>query len=78
MPVSEVQRIDVREIAPPQRHSLIFETYHALEPGTAFELVNDHDPKPLYYQFAAEYTDAFSWTYLEEGPKVWRVLIGRP
>lgn len=40
-------------------------------------LVNDHDPKPLYYQFAAEHTGAFSWEYLEEGPRTWRVRIGR-
>ena len=40
-------------------------------------LVNDHDPKPLYYQFAAEHEGEFSWGYLEEGPDVWRVRIGR-
>ena len=44
----------------------------------AFVLVNDHDPKPLYYQFAAEYPDAFTWDYLETGPEVWQVRIGRP
>jgi len=41
-------------------------------------LVNDHDPKPLYYQFAAEYPDRFTWDYLEAGPEVWKVRIGRP
>lgn len=70
--------LDVREEVPARRHELIFSTYHQLEPGTAFVLVNDHDPKPLYYQFAAEHPDAFTWEYLEEGPEVWRVRIGRP
>ncbi|MGW5686669.1 DUF2249 domain-containing protein [Nonomuraea sp. NPDC003754] len=46
--------------------------------GTAFVLVNDHDPKPLYYQFAAEHPGAFTWEYLEAGPEVWKVRIGRP
>ena len=41
-------------------------------------LVNDHDPKPLYYQFAAEHAGDSTWDYLEEGPEVWRVQIGRP
>lgn len=71
------QRLDVRNEVPARRHALIFETWNALTPGTAFVLVNDHDPKPLYYQFAAEHTDQFSWDYLESGPEVWRVRIGR-
>ena len=43
--------------------------------GQGFELVNDHAPTPLYYQFLHERADKFTWTYLEEGPEVWRVLI---
>ena len=39
--------------------------------------VNDHDPKPLYYQFQAEHAGAFQWDYLEKGSDVWRVRIGR-
>ena len=41
-------------------------------------LVNDHDPKPLRYQFEAEHAGQFTWEYLESGPEVWRVRIGRP
>ena len=55
----------------------IFERVHELAVGGAFVLVNDHDPKPLYYQLEAEYPHQFSWTYLERGPDVWRVEIGR-
>jgi uncharacterized protein (DUF2249 family) len=72
------QLLDVRAEAPARRHDLIFETYTALTPGTGFVLVNDHDPKPLYYQFAAEHEGEFTWNYLEQGPEVWRVRIGRP
>ncbi len=43
--------LDVREMAPRIRHPKIFETFDALAPGAAFILVNDHDPKPLLYQF---------------------------
>jgi uncharacterized protein (DUF2249 family) len=72
------QLLDVRQEIPARRHELIFETYSALPPGDGFVLVNDHDPKPLYYQFAAEHPNQFEWDYLEEGPQVWRVRIGRP
>jgi uncharacterized protein (DUF2249 family) len=70
--------LDVRSEEPARRHDLIFGSYTALNPGESFVLVNDHDPKPLYYQFAAEHAGRFSWEYLEEGPQVWRVAIGRP
>lgn len=69
--------LDVRNVAPRERHTLIFDTYTALKPGEAFILINDHDPRPLYYQFEAEHTGQFLWDYLEQGPEVWRVRIGR-
>lgn len=69
--------LDVRTVAPRDRHPLIFQTFDDLPSGGAFELVNDHDPKPLYYQFEAEMEGQFTWDYLEEGPDSWRVRIGR-
>jgi uncharacterized protein (DUF2249 family) len=69
--------VDVRTIAPRDRHPLIFGTFSSLVQDEALLLVNDHDPKPLYYQFQAEHGGEFSWEYLEEGPDVWRVRIGR-
>jgi len=70
--------LDVRALAPAQRHEKIFATYGALGAGMAFVLVNDHDPKPLRYQFEAEHAGRFTWEVLEAGPTVWRVRIGRP
>ncbi len=70
-------KLDVRPLAPMHRHTTIFDTFNALRPGEAFELVNDHDPKPLYYQFQAEHTGQFTWDYVEQGPEVWRVIIGK-
>ncbi|OIQ92264.1 hypothetical protein GALL_257800 [mine drainage metagenome] len=69
--------VDVREIAPRERHPLIFGAFGQLAPGEALMLINDHDPKPLYYQFQAESNGKFTWDYLENGPDVWRVRIGR-
>ncbi|HRJ40359.1 MAG: DUF2249 domain-containing protein [Caldilineaceae bacterium] len=70
--------VDVRTIAPRDRHPLIFDAFEKLTAGQGFFLVNDHDPKPLYYQFQAERTGQFTWDYVEQGPAVWRVRIGRP
>lgn len=69
--------LDARTVPPAVRHARIFETFEALAPGTGFELVNHHDPRPLYCQFAAERPGAFTWDYLESGPQVWRVRICR-
>lgn len=69
--------VDVRALPPAERHPLIFGRFAALPVGQAFVLVNDHDPKPLFYQFKFEYEGQFTWDYLEQGPTVWRVRIGR-
>lgn len=71
------KNVDVRSLIPPRRHPLIFQSFESLRPGEAFVLVNDHDPKPLYYQFAAEHAGEFTWEYLEQGPEAWRVRIGK-
>lgn len=69
--------IDVRQIAPRERHPMIFAAFDRLGASEALELVNDHDPKPLHYQFQAELPGEFVWDTLESGPEVWRVLITR-
>ncbi|WP_418284682.1 DUF2249 domain-containing protein [Halorubrum sp. DTA46] len=46
--------LDVREIPPTERHERIHREFDELEPGEALTIVNDHEPKPLYYEMAAE------------------------
>ncbi len=67
--------IDVRQFVPAVKHRTIFGVWDVLSCGARMLLINDHDPKPLYYQLAAEHTDEFEWTYLEEGPERWQVAI---
>lgn len=67
--------LDVRPIPSPRKHPAILETFARLAAGNAMVLVNDHDPRPLYYQFQAERPGQFQWEYLERGPEVWRVEI---
>ncbi len=67
--------LDVREIMPRERHPRIFSTIDALTPGQSLRLINDHDPKPLYYQLMAERAGQVDWQYIESGPMVWQVQI---
>lgn len=69
--------LDVRVIPPRDKHPTIFRTLESLAAGQALILVNDHDPRPLWYQLSAEHPNAFDWTYLEQGPETWRVRITR-
>lgn len=73
----DFRKLDVRELPPRQRHELIFATCEKLGTGDGIVLVNDHDPRPLYYQFEAEQPGKFGWEYLERGPEVWRIRIIR-
>ena len=69
--------LDVRPIPPREKHATIFQTFDALGTGESFVLVNDHDPRPLRYQFEAERAGGYGWQYLEQGPEVWRVEISK-
>jgi uncharacterized protein (DUF2249 family) len=69
--------VDLRRLVPPERHATIFQRAGELAPGERFVLINDHDPKPLHYQLESAHPGQFSWTYLESGPAVWRIEIGR-
>lgn len=71
----EMETVDVRDMVPRERHPLIFATFDRLAAGQVMLLVNDHDPKPLYYQLMAERSGQAGWDYLETGPEVWRVQI---
>jgi uncharacterized protein (DUF2249 family) len=73
--VLDVTILDVRELEPKERHSTIFSTYTDLKPGEHFVLVNDHEPRPLLYQFQAEHDGEFDWWPLEQGPDAWRIRV---
>jgi uncharacterized protein (DUF2249 family) len=75
--MTETTILIVRSLVPAERHRKIFKSHDGVAMGDRFVLVNDHDPKPLWYQFDAEHHGEFSWRYLEQGPEVWRVEIGR-
>ncbi|RYG72586.1 DUF2249 domain-containing protein [Lentibacillus lipolyticus] len=70
-------KIHAPDIDPRNRHPRIFEVFDGLESGEFMELSNDHDPKPLHYQLMIEREGTFTWEYLEQGPPMWRIAIGK-
>ena len=52
-------KIHAPDLEPRERHLQIIETFDQLKQGEGMELTNDHDPKPLYYQFMVERSGQF-------------------
>lgn len=70
-----IKELDIRPVPPREKHPTIFATFDSLNSSETFQLINDHDPMPLYYQFQAERNGKFNWEYVEKGPQVWKVNI---
>jgi uncharacterized protein (DUF2249 family) len=54
----EEHTLDLRDVPPAERHARIFDAFEALDRGDELVLINDHEPKPLFYEMRAE-VDAF-------------------
>ncbi|HRN75039.1 DUF2249 domain-containing protein [Ottowia sp.] len=72
-----IERIFVPSVPPPERHATIFAAFDALPVGGAFEILNDHDPMPLMFQFERTRSGQFDWEYLQRGPEQFLVRISR-
>ena len=68
---------NVTLLEPKKKHPSIFARFDALKAGESFTILNDHDPKPLYYQIEAESNEPFKWEYLIAGPDDWKVKVGK-
>ncbi len=75
--MEKIINLDLRKLLPFERHSRIFENWNALKEGEVLRIINDHEPKPLYYMFQAEYKGQFKWGYEKQGPKDWIFTIER-
>ena len=67
--------LNVTVLEPRVKHPTIFARFDELQSGEHFILLNDHDPKPMYFQLLGERGDIFTWEYLEQGPQWWRIKI---
>ena len=75
MSMNVLAELDITKVVPREKHPTIFRTFDALSPGESFVLINDHDPRPLQYQFTAERPEQYGWEYLEQGPQTWKVRL---
>ncbi len=69
--------LNVTLLEPRQKHPTIFVRFDELNEGESLTILNDHDPKPVYYQLLGERGNVFSWEYLEQGPEWWKVKISK-
>ncbi|MDH4060888.1 MAG: DUF2249 domain-containing protein [Aquincola sp.] len=69
--------LDVRNIPFWRRLESILAALDRLAEGGGLELVADLDPWPLRSYLEATRGGNLTWTYLESGPQVWRVLVER-
>lgn len=69
--------LDVRTIPPWERHPKIFEIFDGLAVGEALVIINDHDPRPLHYQFMMEREGQFEWKSEEKSAREWTATIKR-
>lgn len=63
--------LDLRDVPPPESHPQIHEAFAELDGGEVLEIVNDHDPQPLFYEFQAEVErfDAENYSVERRGPE---------
>lgn len=73
----DLTHFDVRSIPCRVKHAQIIQRWRELAVGQHFVLINDHDPVPLYYQFATIFPGEFTWEHLIAGPEVFHVKIAR-
>ena len=76
MTTSEL-KIDLRLLEHDLRRPLVFDTLRKLASGGSFVVVIDHDPMMLKGKLQAEFSDQFTWQYLQNGPDVWQVRLGK-
>jgi len=70
-----VPTLDLRPLAPPVRHGVVYRALDALAPGEVLELVNDHKPSPLRYELEATRPGHYLWEDGDAGPQTFSARI---
>ncbi len=69
--------LDARAIPHKIRHGAVIGAFGQVRTGAAMVLLAPHDPKPLLAQLRDIEGEAVEISYLQEGPEVWRLRLGR-
>jgi uncharacterized protein (DUF2249 family) len=72
---TDERTIHVAEIDPQHRHAILFRLFEHLAPHQSLQIIVDHDPRRLRLQLEAHHGSRCGWSYLEQGPDVWRVRL---
>lgn len=67
--------INVADIDPRFRQAILMRLFEHLAPDQSLQIVVDHNPRRLRLQLEARHGSRCAWSYLEEGPEVWRVRL---
>jgi len=68
--------INIANIKPKDRYPTVFKTFQELKTGQKLKLINDHDLRPLLeYKLILDFPNQFKWSYWEQGPENWSVIV---
>jgi len=73
----KIETMDLRPLEPYKRHALVIEKFRELKEGDTFNIINDHDPLPLYFQMNMFFPGKVSWFYVHSEGDHWEVNVGR-
>ena len=78
--MDNVLTLDLRSLKIPceERHRLVTFAWDELRDGEHFIIQTDHDPQPLRQKLNQRSRGRLRWTYLESGPRIYRIQIEKP
>ncbi|WFP62301.1 DUF2249 domain-containing protein [Mesorhizobium sp. WSM4904] len=77
LPEQKAEPFDVRRLHPARKQSAVMSMFDSLEPGQAFSVILDFDPRRLKRQLESSFAGDFVWVCLEIGPPEWLIEIGK-
>ncbi len=69
--------LDARTLSPSIRRDTLVAAVLGLSPGEQLVIASDHDPARLHGVITEQLDGPPDWTYLQSGPDLWRVRVGR-
>ena len=62
-------------LAPQSKYNVVLKQFDELQPGKAFYFLDEEDPGHLNLTMLAKRGNQFTWSYEEQGPERWTVLL---